>query len=100
MVTTGRPHNDPEQNIAGRASDGAHEAAAGGSAGNEGRLTLGNKALRRRWWGRGTDKSHREEGRGSKRSAKSEAEEEGDNITRVRLFQPPSKRARNLIAGH
>ena len=61
---------------------------------------MGNKALRSRLWGRGTDKPQREEGRGSKRSAKSEAEKEGSDRIRVRLFQPPSKRARDLVAGH
>ena len=68
--------------------------------GTNGRLALGNKALRIRWWGRGTDKPQREEGRGSKRSAKSEAEEEGGDRTRGRLFKPPPKRARDLVAGH
>ena len=42
----------------------------------------------------------RKKEQGSKTSAKSEAEEEGSDRTRVRIFQPPKKRARNLIAGH
>ena len=68
--------------------------------GTEGKVRLGSKAPRRRWWGRRKEQPHREEGGGSKRSAKSEVEEEGDDRTRVRIFQPPQKRARNLIAGH
>ena len=59
--------------------------------GTEGRLALGDKAPRSRWWGRGTDKPQREEGQGSKRSAKSEAEDESGDRMRVRLFQPPPK---------
>ena len=88
-----------ETSPAGRAT-GPRKRQRAEVRGTEGRLTLGNKALRRRWWDRGTDKPHREEGRGSKRSAKLEAEEGGDNRIRVILFQPPPKRARNLIAGH
>ena len=93
-TTTTRSETSP----AGRATGPMKRRRAEGR-GTEGRLTLGNKALRRRWRGRGTDKPHKEEGRGSKRSAKSEAEEEGDDRTRMRLFQPPPKRSRNLIAG-
>ena len=61
---------------------------------------LGNKVLRYQWRGRKTEQPHREGGQGSKRSAKSEAEEESDDRTRVRIFRPSQKRARNLIAGH
>lgn len=68
--------------------------------GAKGRLALGSFKLRRRWWGSRTGQPCRKEGRGSKRSAKSDTEEEGSDRTRVRVFQSPEKKARNLIAGH
>ena len=64
------------------------------------RLVLGSSKLRRKWWGGGSGQPCEKEGRSSKRSAKSEADEEGSDKTRVRIFQPPKKRARNFIAGH
>ena len=65
-----------------------------------GRLTLGNTALRRIWRGNETGKPSRKEGQGSKRSAKPEAGEGGSDRKRVRIFQLPKKRARDLIVGH
>ena len=82
--------------------------AAGGSScsrkrgnGCEGRLVLGSKKLRR-WW-RCCEDGQRDKGesQGNKRSAKSETEEEeGSDKTRVRIFQPPEKRARSITVGH
>ena len=64
-----------------------------------GRLVMAGPKVRRKW-GCGEICPARKKEQGSKRSAKSEAEEEGSDRTRVRIFQPPRKRARNLIAGH
>ena len=63
-------------------------------------MVRGGSNVRCRWRGGETSPAYKKVGRGSKRSAKSEAEEEGSDRTRVRIFQPPRKRARNLIAGH
>ena len=63
-------------------------------------MVLGGSNIRQKWRGSGTDLRGKKEGQGSKRSAKSEAEEEGSNRRRVKIFQSPKKKARNLIAGH
>ena len=63
-------------------------------------MVLGGSNIRQRWRGSGTDRLSKKEGQGSKRSTKSEVEEEGSDRTRVRIFQPPKRRARKLIAGH
>ena len=68
--------------------------------GPDGRLVMGGPKVRRRWWGGEISPARKRVVSGSKRSAKSKAEEEGSDRTRVRIFQPPKKRARNLIAGH
>ena len=62
--------------------------------GNESRLVLGTKRLRPMWRCRGERQCGKGEGRGNKRSAKSEAEEGGSNRTRVRISQPAKKRAK------
>ena len=98
----------PQETTAATPDEGSPAGRAPGLRGHlrkkkqraEGRLTLGNTALRQRWWGSETGQSSRREERCSKRSAKTEAEEEGSDRKRVRIFQPPMKRARNLIAGH
>ena len=64
-----------------------------------GRLVRGGSNVRCRRWGGKISPARKKEGSGSKRSTKSEAEEEGSDRTRVRIFQLPKKRTRNLIAG-
>ena len=63
-------------------------------------MVRGGSNVRCRWRGGETSPARKKEGSGSKRSTKSEAGEEGSDRTRVRIFQPPKKRARNLIAVH
>jgi hypothetical protein len=68
--------------------------------GREGRIILGSKRMRTAYRGHVDDHRCKEAGRGSKRSTRSEAEEEGSDKAEVRLVQPPEKRAKKATEGH
>ena len=101
--TTARSRGSSGQDASGPlAGSTSRESSGSGKRENRSkvRLVLGSKKLKR-WWRCCEDEHHgKGESQGSKKSFKSETEEDGSNKTRVRIFQPPEKRARSIAAGH
>ena len=67
---------------------------------NEGRIILGSKRMRTVFGCYDRVQKRKVDRRGSKRSARSEEEDEGDGKTGVRIYQPTVNKAKEDTASH